>query len=152
MAKLVIHSLMELGAFAGEFVSKNPKGAVVGLSGELGAGKTTFVREVIKIIAHQNSKPVPRVMSPSFVLHAAYPELSPRVDHFDLYRLNSVTEVMLVEVGYYEVLDKARSIGGYVFVEWPEQCLNVGSLQLNLRMNISLSDTMREIELEVISG
>jgi tRNA threonylcarbamoyladenosine biosynthesis protein TsaE len=114
-----INTLAELTAFARKFLTDYPAGGVFGLRGDLGVGKTTFVREVIQLICTANSQTMPRVISPTYVLHQLY-SLPTTVDHFDLYRLETVTNEGLLEIGYFEALDRADQ-GGYVFVEWPER-------------------------------
>jgi N-acetylmuramate 1-kinase len=86
------------------------KGDVLSLSGELGAGKSTLARALIRAIAHDRELDVP---SPTFTLVQAY-DLRVPVSHFDLYRLTSPDE--LDELG----LDEA-SAHGIALVEWPER-------------------------------
>jgi tRNA threonylcarbamoyl adenosine modification protein YjeE len=80
------------------------------LSGELGAGKTTFARALIRAIADQPDLEVP---SPTFTLVQNY-DLRLPVAHFDLYRLGSADE--LDELGLEDALND-----GAALVEWPER-------------------------------
>ncbi len=83
-------------------------GDIVTLSGDLGAGKTTLVRGLLRALGHEGEVP-----SPSFALVQPYEVLAPPVWHADLYRLEDVAE--LAELG----LD---SLGDSVLVvEWPER-------------------------------
>lgn len=83
-------------------------GDVVTLSGDLGAGKTTLVRGLLRALGHEGEVP-----SPSFAILQPYEELEPAVWHADLYRVESLSE--LAELG----LD---SLGDSVLVvEWPER-------------------------------
>lgn len=85
-------------------------GDLVGLQGDLGAGKTVFVRG----IASGLGLPAERVSSPSFVLAVQY-EGDPGLLHVDLYRLE--TGAGLEDLGIEEALD-----GGWVVaVEWGER-------------------------------
>ena len=128
-AAKIITTLEELDRFAEAFLKKHRDGGVFGLSGDLGAGKTTFVRALISSISKANGKEVPRVTSPSYVLHQSY-SLSPSVDHFDLYRLEAISEETLWEMGYFDALDKSKASKGFVFVEWPEKVKQTAQLQL----------------------
>jgi tRNA threonylcarbamoyladenosine biosynthesis protein TsaE len=83
-------------------------GDVITLTGNFGAGKTTFVRGLLAALGHSGEVP-----SPSFAIVQPYEDLDPPVWHADLYRLEDPSE--LAELG----LD---SLGDSVLiVEWPER-------------------------------
>lgn len=88
---------------------KNPM--VVLLNGDLGSGKTTFVKEVVKALGCDDL-----VTSPTFTLLNTYNAKFP-IYHFDMYRLSSAEEAM--NVGFEEYFDK-RTLDGVCFVEWSE--------------------------------
>lgn len=87
------------------------RGDLVCLQGDLGAGKTTLARALIRAIADDPDLEVP---SPTFTLVQAYPAMRLPVAHFDLYRFSDSGE--LDELGLDEALDE-----GAVLVEWPER-------------------------------
>jgi tRNA threonylcarbamoyladenosine biosynthesis protein TsaE len=86
---------------------------VVGLSGDLGAGKTVFVKAVAKCLKIRN-----RVFSPTYVIIKNY-ELRitnyKKFFHIDAYRLKNEKE--LVHLGWEEIISNKENL---VFVEWPE--------------------------------
>ncbi|WP_018901144.1 bifunctional tRNA (adenosine(37)-N6)-threonylcarbamoyltransferase complex ATPase subunit type 1 TsaE/phosphotransferase [Rhizobium sp. 2MFCol3.1] len=84
-------------------------GDCLALSGDLGAGKSSLSRALIRAIADDAELEVP---SPTFTLVQAY-ELRIPVAHFDLYRLGDAAE--LTELGFDEALQS-----GICLVEWPE--------------------------------
>jgi len=84
-------------------------GDVLALEGDLGAGKTTLARAIIRTLASDEGLDVP---SPTFTLVQSYEARLP-VAHFDLYRLGSPPE--LDELGLQEALE------GVVLMEWPER-------------------------------
>jgi tRNA threonylcarbamoyladenosine biosynthesis protein TsaE len=85
-------------------------GDVVLVSGELGAGKTTFVRGALRALGVEGP-----VTSPTFVVGHAYEGASTPVSHLDLYRLAGMGEE---DPGLLEPFFAPDAI---VFVEWPEQ-------------------------------
>jgi tRNA threonylcarbamoyladenosine biosynthesis protein TsaE len=85
-------------------------GDVVLVSGELGAGKTTFVRGALRALG----VPGP-VTSPTFVVGHAYDGSRGPVSHLDLYRLAGMADE---DPG---LLDPFFAPDAIVFVEWPEQ-------------------------------
>ena len=85
-------------------------GDVISLSGDLGMGKTTLARSIIRSLAGNAELEVP---SPTFTLVQSYPGRVP-VQHFDLYRLSMPEE--LEELGFAEAVRD-----GAVLVEWAER-------------------------------
>ena len=86
-------------------------GDVVGLKGELGAGKTTLARAILRAAAGDRTLIVP---SPTFTLVEVYETPRGTFWHFDLYRLEAAEQVY--ELGWEEAL-----AGGIVLMEWPER-------------------------------
>lgn len=114
MAVTVIERLLEDEAATGRLgediaMALRP-GDVLALSGDLGAGKSTLARALIRALADDPSLDVP---SPTFTLVQSYDGRLP-VHHFDLYRLTDASE--LGELGFDEALAE-----GAALVEWPER-------------------------------
>ena len=86
-------------------------GDVVGLKGDLGAGKTTLARAIIRAAANDPDLIVP---SPTFTLVEVYETPRGTFWHFDLYRLETPEQVY--ELGWEEALAE-----GIVLLEWPER-------------------------------
>lgn len=98
-------------------------GDVIALFGNLGAGKTTFARGLLRGLGFQGD-----VASPTFPIVQAYEDLDVPVWHVDLYRIEDPSEI--VELA----LDEARADTALV-IEWPERLgslLWADSLQLHL--------------------
>lgn len=106
-------------------------GDVIALAGELGAGKTTFARAVIRAVMDDPGHDVP---SPSFPLVQGYESERLPISHFDFYRLRGSDE--LEELGFDEALAQ-----GAVLIEWPEKAANALP---DDRLNIRFDDDTRE--------
>jgi tRNA threonylcarbamoyladenosine biosynthesis protein TsaE len=117
----VTHSVEETRAVGAEIARSVKAGDVIGLVGELGAGKTEFVRGFVHALA-----PDARVQSPSFSLLNTYVAATFPVYHFDFYRLSDARE--LTEIG---LADYLRG-DGVCLIEWAEMFPEV--LPENVRM------------------
>ena len=119
--KKVSKSKKETAQIARIFFRKNIKkdglseGAlVIGLSGDLGTGKTTFTQAVARQLGIKN-----KVNSPTFVIMKKYPIRLGKHKfffHFDAYRLKNEKE--LLHLGWKEIINKKEHL---VFIEWPEK-------------------------------
>ena len=102
---------------------------VFGLSGPLGAGKTTFARAFIGEIARLSGETVDEVPSPTFTLVQTYSFARATVWHFDLYRIGKPAEAW--ELGLEEALADGISL-----IEWPER---LGPLLPARRTDVALA-------------
>ena len=112
-------------------------GDVVGLKGELGAGKTTLARAIIRAAAGDRELIVP---SPTFTLVEVYETPRGSFWHFDLYRLEAAEQVY--ELGWEEALAE-----GIALVEWPERLGKL--LPKHLSVTMELADDGRFALLDV---
>ena len=125
--KMEINDLKQTKDLATAFANAIKPPMIVLLKGDLGAGKTTFVKEVVRALGCEDL-----VTSPTFTLLNTYNAKFP-VYHFDMYRLSSAEEAM--GVGFEEYFDK-RTLDGVCFVEWPE---NVDGLITKFDYEISIT-------------
>ena len=111
-------------------------GDLVTLSGDLGAGKTSFARALIRHLRHDPELDVP---SPTFTLMQIYPGDDYPIVHADLYRIKDPGE--LAELGWEEATDDAL-----VLVEWAERAgdqLPPDRLDVSLHVTPDKGDTNR---------
>ena len=98
---------------AGKLAKKLKTGDIVFLYGEMGVGKTTFVRYLINNLQRENQIKITNVTSPTFSLMHEYIVNHIRIDHYDLFRLESVDEVKNLNL----FSDQLNTI---TLIEWPE--------------------------------
>lgn len=113
-----------------------PDGSVVALYGDLGAGKTAFVRGMARGLGIEA-----RVSSPTFTIVNEYAGGGRELLHFDMYRLGGAEE--LFDIGWDDYLAR----GAVCAVEWSENvedAFDGSEVRVTLR---KLSDTLREIEI-----
>lgn len=115
MDDYLVSSENQLPELAGKLLSKYPQARIFAFYGELGAGKTTFIKTLCNHL-----KVGDNVASPSFALIYEYrtSEGIP-VYHFDFYRIKNLEEVY--DLGYEDYFFS----GGYCFIEWPELVENL---------------------------
>lgn len=121
----VSHSPEETDSIAAAVASKLVAGDVVCLEGELGAGKTSFVKGAGRQLGIDPSK----ISSPTFTLIHEYLDGVIPVYHFDFYRLKSVEEVINIGAEEY-FFDE-----GICFIEWPsvaDAIIPPGALRIHL--------------------
>lgn len=107
--KIITREPMETEAFAEKLGKRLQSGTVLALFGDLGAGKTTFVRGLARGLGVTGG-----VSSPTYTIVNEYPGPIP-LFHFDMYRLGSADE--LFEIGWEDYLGR----GGVMAIEWSER-------------------------------
>lgn len=125
--RLVISSPEEMEDFAAACAGQLRSGFKLYLQGELGAGKTTFVRGLLRGLDYRGI-----VKSPTYTLVESYQAASWRIFHFDLYRLATPSE--LADIGYRDYFDGHN----ICLVEWPErgeECLPAPDLLVKIRID-----------------
>ncbi len=137
--QLRIPTAEAMEALAARLAAQCEPGTCLFLQGELGAGKTTFVRGFLRQAGYQGT-----VKSPTYTLVEPYEIAGKTFYHFDLYRINSDEE--LEGIGLRDYFD-GRSI---CLVEWPERG---GALlgKPDLLIRIQINGQAREAELQAHS-
>lgn len=136
--KIITKSEKETQEAGARLVQTLVPGSVVAMYGDLGAGKTAFVRGMTRGLGITFP-----VSSPTFNVVNEYPGKVP-VFHFDMYRLGSADE--LFDIGWDDYLER----GGICAVEWSEnveEAFEPGTVKVTIT---KLSDTEREITVEVM--
>ena len=112
--------------------------------GELGAGKTTFVRLLINNLFVLNNLPKPSsITSPTFPILITYELNSSQIYHYDLYRVKSLKE--LEELDFFENLNN-----NITFIEWPEMLINLPLNKKHYLINLDMiSESKRKINISL---
>ena len=121
----ISNSVEETEDLGADLASRLPAGAVVAFTGDLGAGKTAFVRGMARALGVTE-----RVTSPTFTIVNEYEGGRLPLFHFDMYRLGSADE--LYDIGWEDYLAR----GGVCAVEWSEivrDALEPGCIRVDLR-------------------
>jgi tRNA threonylcarbamoyladenosine biosynthesis protein TsaE len=98
------------------------------LHGNLGAGKTTWVKYLVSHLGGDARQ----VDSPTFSIVNTYEVNGIQIHHFDLYRLESLEEIE--DIGFMEYIDS----GNLCIIEWPEKIAEFLPTEDILTLNISL--------------
>lgn len=111
MGKIVINGTGDLDRAAREFLKLTEGVSVYAFYGSMGAGKTTFISAVCRVLGVEDE-----VASPTFTIVNEYLTGDGRpVYHFDFYRIEKISEAL--DIGYEEYMDS----GELCFMEWPEK-------------------------------
>ena len=111
--KIDLSSEKKTEELASKFSKKIKPGNIVFLYGEMGVGKTTFIRYLINQFQKDNDLDITEVTSPTFNLLNEYQINQIKINHYDLFRLKSVEEIKNLNV--FE--DKISTV---TLIEWPQ--------------------------------
>jgi tRNA threonylcarbamoyladenosine biosynthesis protein TsaE len=133
MAAFISHSPAETGSLGERWGRAAQRGLVIGLSGDLGAGKTQFVKGLARGLGI-----TARVHSPTFTLVNEYGGGRLRLFHLDLYRLE--TRGQIVSAGLEEFLQP----DGVTVIEWAEKMSRAEG------RGSSAQERWRRVQIEII--
>ena len=134
--ELVIEKESELQEAANKLLKFAKKKNIFFLTGDIGAGKTTFIQSICKLIGTND-----KVTSPTFSIVNEYAfrkqdKSEGVIYHIDLYRLKDEEEA--IQVGIEEYLDR----GDYVFIEWPQLIEGLGYEDV-VKINIQIIENSK---------
>ncbi|MBI9067968.1 MAG: tRNA (adenosine(37)-N6)-threonylcarbamoyltransferase complex ATPase subunit type 1 TsaE [Salinivirgaceae bacterium] len=135
MNDIVFKDLSEIQKAAKQFVSQMNAKKHFAFYGEMGAGKTTFIKEICKQL-----QVLDVVTSPTFaIINEYFTENKMRIYHFDFYRINDIEEVY--NLGYEDYFYS----DDYCFIEWPElveDLLPEHMVKVSIKVNADESRTI----------
>ena len=131
MNSVIVNNLTETTKLAKKFVKVLVGGEVILLGGDLGAGKTTFTKAVLKSLGVKDD-----ITSPTFTIMKEYDSKKFKIYHFDMYRMSSGQEAKEFGLEDYIYSRDKRAI---VFIEWPENIKDILNGDF-IKIDISLID------------
>jgi len=117
----------------------NP-GDIIFLHGEIGTGKTTFVRFFINNLEKKNKIKKSEILSPTFNIVYDYAIGKIKILHYDLYRLNSRDDIY--QLGIFETSNNSIKI-----IEWPELIKPKPKDRINIMFLYSKLTSSREVKI-----
>jgi len=127
-----ISQLSELKSAAEALLKEWPAEQVFIFIGEMGVGKTTFIKRICEVLGTEDS-----VSSPTYALVNEY-QGDRKIYHFDLYRLNSIEEAL--DIGFTEYLQE----DAVCLIEWPQIVLPLLDGFVEVKMELE-EDGSRQI-------
>ena len=128
----LIYKLSELKK-ASNFLLKNVNHDIILITGEVGTGKTTLIKEYCKLIGVEET-----VNSPTYTLINEYQNKRGKIVHMDLYRVKDINEIN--ELGLFEYLEN-----NIVIIEWPEIILKMIDIKYSMINIIFINEKERKL-------
>ena len=133
----LIYKLSEIEK-ASNFVLKNVNRGVILITGEVGTGKTTLIKEYCKLIGVEEI-----VNSPTYTLINEYQNKSGKIVHMDLYRVEDINEIN--ELGLFEYLEN-----NIVIIEWPNIILKMIDIKYSMINITFINEKERKLSINNI--
>tara|TARA_B100000902_G_scaffold348741_1_gene356864 strand:+ start:269 stop:724 length:456 start_codon:yes stop_codon:yes gene_type:complete len=111
--KIDLSSEKKTEALAKKILKKIKPGNIIFLYGEMGVGKTTFIRHLINGLQKENKIKTSEVTSPTFNILNEYKINQVKINHYDLFRLKSAEELKNLDL--FEDIENAITL-----IEWPQ--------------------------------
>ena len=135
-----LKSLEDTQNFSESISKKISAGDIIFLYGEIGVGKTTFVRFLINYIESKNRIKNSEVLSPTFNIVYDYDVGDTKILHYDLYRLKNYKDIS--QLGMFET-----SKGHIKIVEWPELIESKPNDRIEILFKYSKLVNSRKVEI-----
>ena len=134
--KIVVNCFSELELAATSLLELINDNNIICFHGEMGVGKTTFIKEICKKLGVEDT-----VSSPTFsIINEYLTENNESVYHFDFYRIEKEEEAF--DIGYEEYFYQ----GNLCLIEWPEKISSIIPENI-IKVQITRSDEQRIIEI-----
>ena len=135
-----LKSLVDTKKFSKRFCKLLKSGDIVFLYGDIGVGKTTFVRFFINYLEKKNKIKKSDVLSPTFNIVYDYEVGKTKILHYDLYRLKNYKEIS--QLGMFETSDTHIKI-----IEWPELINPKPKDRIDIKFNYAKKANYRKVKI-----
>jgi len=135
MKKHISYTIDEINSIAKEILSLYNSSKIYVFIGEMGSGKTTLIKSLVKELGYKGN-----VNSPTFSIINEYSNGN-KIFHFDFYRINDKNE--LLDLGIEEYINSDH----WCFIEWPDLIIDLlpeGFIRINLE---TISENERKINI-----
>ena len=140
-SKIDISSEKHTKKIAEEFSNYLKGGEIIFFYGEMGVGKTTFIRYLINQFQKNQNLKLTEVTSPTFNLVNEYDVRSFMIQHYDLFRLKSSQEIK--NIGLFENYEKILTL-----VEWPEKIDKIIKNKISLFFEYGKKNNQRTVNIQ----
>ena len=144
MQKIDLSSQNKTKKFAYTLSKKIKLGDIIYLYGEIGVGKTTFVKFFINSFQKKNNLELTEVISPTFTLLNEYQINKFKINHYDLFRLESSKEIDNLDL----FTDSKNSI---TLIEWPQKIKKNPKNLIKLEFYYNENYQKRSVEIKGLS-
>ena len=135
-----LRSLKDTQNFSKKISKKIKTGDIIFIYGEIGVGKTTFVRYLINHLETKNKIKKSDILSPTFNIVYEYEIKKIKISHYDLYRLKNRKDIL--ELGMFE-----NSKDSITIIEWPELIKPKPIDRIDILLKYSKSTNSRKVKL-----
>ena len=139
--KVDLFSENQTKELANKFSKKIAAGDTVFLYGEIGVGKTTFIRYVINFLQKDNNLDITEVTSPTFNILNEYQINEIKIYHYDLFRLKSAAEIKNLDL-FEENLNVIK------LIEWPQIIKEKPQNLIELTFNYEEDHNKRSVQIK----
>tara|TARA_B100001996_G_C18529613_1_gene542473 strand:+ start:330 stop:740 length:411 start_codon:yes stop_codon:yes gene_type:complete len=136
MYKTILYSIENIDSVAKNILSLNLKSKIYLLYGNMGAGKTTLIKSIVKVLGIDGI-----AKSPTFSIVNEYYN-GDKIYHFDLYRIKDKSE--LIDIG----IDEYVNGENICFIEWPDLVIDLLPEKYNILTLDNISDKQRKLTIK----
>ena len=126
---------------ANKILNKLKVGDIIFLYGEIGVGKTTFIKYLINAFQKKNNLKLSEITSPTFNLLNEYVIKQIKINHYDLFRLKSAEEIK--NLNLFESYSRAITL-----IEWPQIIKEKPKNLIELRFNYEDDHKKRSVQVK----